>query len=711
MIVYTDVAAQQAPKASWIWYPGDLDIWVSNKMQNRRTERGAFLPPFWKMDSHYVLVEFHKEFNLAKPEEVNLYVEGQYNVKLDGQAFSGYPKKITVPAGKHKLSLKVYGQDRVPAILVQGKTIVSDESWLSTFEDKEWIDQSGKASEKSGTTFVAAGSWDLSDPLLPPSQFKLSTKPMDAVKTTKVDKGILVDFGKETFGFLKLQGLKGTGKLHIYYGESKEEALSASHSETLDLLEIDLKSKRDSVIELSKAFRYVNCQPEGDVSLDGVSMLYEYAPVTEKGSFQCSDEQVNKIYETSKYTFHLNTREFFIDGIKRDRWVWSGDAYQSYLMNYYSFNESPIVKRTLLAQRGKDPVTAHINTIMDYSFYWFLGIYDYYQYSGDQKFVQDIYPRMKSLMDYVLNRRNKDGLLEWMPGDWIFIDWADKLSKDGEVSFEQLLFCRSLETMALCADMTKDTEAAANYRKLAADLKAKIFKLYWDEKKQALVHSRVNGKPTENVTRYANMFGIFFDYFTPSQKQGVKQQVLMNDKINKITTPYMRFYELEALCAMGEQSYVLKQMKDYWGGMLDLGATSFWEEYNPDKTGAEHYAMYGRPFGKSLCHAWGASPIYLLGKYYLGIKPVLPGYETYVVEPTLGGLEWMEGKVPTPSGTINLYCSKKEIRLKSDEGTGVLRFKSTVKPTVKGGEVIEVGKRTYEVKIEKGREYTVSYAK
>jgi hypothetical protein len=64
---------------------------------------------------------------------------------------------------------------------------------------------------------------------------------------------------------------------------------------------------------------------------------------------------------------------------------------------------------------------------------------------------------------------------------------------------------------------------------------------------------------------------------------------------------------------MNEQNYVLKEMKDYWGGMLKLGATSFWEEYNPQKKGAEHYAMYGREFGKSLCHAWGASPIYLLG--------------------------------------------------------------------------------------------------
>jgi alpha-L-rhamnosidase len=146
----------QAQKASWIWYPGDFDIYKSNVMQNRRTERGSFFPVFWKMDSHYVLVDFHKEFILSQPEEVKLYVEGTYNVKIDGQAISGFPKAIQIPAGKHKLSLKVYNQAHVPAIFVQGKTVVSDETWLSTFEDKEWIDASGKTSDKSGTTFVSA---------------------------------------------------------------------------------------------------------------------------------------------------------------------------------------------------------------------------------------------------------------------------------------------------------------------------------------------------------------------------------------------------------------------------------------------------------------------------------------------------------------------------------------------------------------------------
>jgi Glycogen debranching enzyme len=698
-----------AQQATWIWYPGDFEIWLANDMQNRRTERGTFFPPFWKLDNHYVLMDFHKDVDLAAPEQVNLYIEGQYNVKIDGKAFEGAPTQVTVPAGKHRINIKVFNRDKVPAIYVKGTTIVSDSSWLLTYEDKEWIDETGKASDQSGTTWLHAGYWNFNDPHTPPSAFKLATEPYSPVKVERQGRNMLVDFGRETFGFIRLHGVQGKGKVSLYYGESREEALATETCETLDRLELNSPQKSDSTMELSKAFRFVNVELAPGIDIDSISMLYEYLPVADRGTFRCNDEQINKIWEVAAYTLHLNTREFFIDGIKRDRWIWSGDANQSYLMNYYLLFDSPSVTRTMMALRGKDPVTSHINTIMDYTFYWFLSIYDYYLYTGDQSFIQQFYPRMQSLMQYCLQRRNKDGMMEGLAGDWVFIDWAEGLSKKGEISFEQLLFCRSLETMALCANMVNDTKGAEEYSKLAADMKQKLFNIYWNETKKALVHSRVNGQPTDNVTRYTNMFAIFFNYFTPEQQQAVKTSVLLNNDIQKITTPYMRFYELEALCALGEQDYVLKEMKTYWGGMLDLGATSFWEEYNPAKKGVEHYAMYGRPFGKSLCHAWGASPIYLLGKYYLGVKPLSAGYATWEAVPELGGLKWMEGKVPTPKGDISMYVSTTQIKIKADEGTGTLRFKSKSKPVCKGVTINSKGNNEYELTVEAGKEYVVKY--
>ena len=106
--------------------------------------------------------------------------------------------------------------------------------------------------------------------------------------------------------------------------------------------------------------------------------------------------------------------------------------------------------------------------------------------------------------------------------------------------------------------------------------------------------------------------------------------------------------------------------------MLREGATSFWEKYNPEEKGIQHLSMYGRPYGKSLCHAWGASPIYIIGKYFLGVRPAMPGYETYEIRPILGGLEWMEGEVPTPFGKISVKMNQQEVSVFSDGGKGTL---------------------------------------
>lgn len=710
---------------TWIWYPGDYEIWLGNRMNNRRTERGAFFPPFWKIDSHYVVVEFSKQLNLSGPEEIFIAAEGKYNVKLDGKLQFGMPETLLLPAGTHNLNIKVWNQSTPPAIYVKGKTVNSDATWRVTYEDKEWIDESGKASDTSATIYMDAGCWNFDGATQLPSQFRLMrTLHQPTSRATQPEGGILYDFGKETFGYLTLKNLSGKGIIDIYYGESPEEAKDKAYCETLDKLQLEAGQVTDLAIrqtsplsgieneytlENSKAFRYVYITHEPGVQIGEVSMQYEYLPEEYRGTFRCNDEELNRIWEVGAYTMHLTTREFFIDGIKRDRWVWSGDAIQSYLMNYYLFFDSELVKRTIWLLRGKDPVTSHSNTIMDYTFYWFLSVYDYYLYSGDRQFVNQLYPRMQTMMDYVLGRTNKNGMVEGMSGDWVFVDWADGyLDKKGELSFEQVLCCRSLETMALCAGLVGDRTNQQKYEKLAATLKAKLETTFWNASKQALVHNSINGVQSDAVTRYANMFSVFFNYLTPEKQQAIKHSVLLNDSILKITTPYMRFYELEALCALGEQETVMQEMKAYWGGMLKEGATSFWEKYNPEESGTQHLSMYGRPYGKSLCHAWGASPIYLLGKYYLGVKPVKEGYKEFSITPVLGGLKWMEGSVPTPNGNIHIHMDRKMIKVRATEGKGYLTIKSCRQPKANIGTVEKIDENTWRLWIDTPEERIVS---
>ena len=694
---------QANDKPTWIWYPGDFEIWLGNIFNNRRTERGAMFPPFWKQDSHYVTVEFSKVFTLDRAETITVAAEGQFNFALDGKL--QFPaKEYTIPTGKHKLNVKVWNQATPPALFVNGKTIKTDSTWLATYEDKLWIDENGVA-HGSGI-YVPAASWNFDAIDTPPSQFRLKRKEQRPVSATIPDgfpSGVLYDFGRETFGYLKVSGLKGT--VRVYYGESREEALDRDYCETLDVLSGSagdvLSGSADSVLSGcsgsgftvagSKAFRFVYIEKEDGASYDEVLMDYEYAPfdTQRSGSFRCSDDEINRIWDVAAYTMDLTTREFFMDGIKRDRWTWSGDAIQSYLMNYYLRFDAECVKRTIRQLRGKDPVTAHVNTIMDYTFYWFKSIHDYFEYTGDVSFVREMWPRMVSLMDYVEGRLNGQGMAEGQADDWIFVDWVDfPMHKRGTLAFEQILLMKAMETMALCAELVGDGGGTAGgsgcrhgmatnakkYGARAAALREKIRGTFWSDERKAFFHAVEDGTLNRQITKFPNMFAILYGLAGEEERRDIMQGVMLNPDIPAITTPYMRFYELETLLLDGRHGQVLQEIRDYWGGMLREGATSFWEKYNPEEIGAEHLAMYGRPYGKSLCHAWGASPIYLIGKYYLGVRPTKPGYEEFEVRPNLGDLEWITGDVPTPNGLIHVEMSRHEIKVRATEGRGTLYY-------------------------------------
>lgn len=691
----------------WITYPADFEIWLGNKFNNRRTERGAMFPPFWKQDSHYVTVEFSTVVNLAESEEVEIYCEGKFNLMLDGKLQYGQPSRFMVPCGEHKLNFKVWNQATPPALFVKGKTIETDSSWLATYEDKIWIDENGIA-HGSGIYKPAATSPYFLEAEQPPSGFKLDTRPMMPVRFENTEGGRLYDFGKEMMGLLRIDNIKFTGSIEIYYGESREEALDHEHCETLD--KIDVVPGMSRTLE-SKAFRYVHVlftSTHGNTHGTQVWAHYEYLyhDVTQSGTFRCNDEEMNRIWEVGAYTMDLTTREFFVDGIKRDRWTWSGDAIQSYLMNYYLRFDTECVKRTIRQLRGKDPVTSHVNTIMDYTFYWFKSVLDYYTYTADIDFVRELYPRMGKLMNFVLGRLDEEGLAVGQPDDWIFVDWVDfPMHKRGVLAFEQILFAKALETMMMCAELLRDnpmenapqgsisaerySSDAIKYSCLFKDVREKIDAHFWDETRKAYMHSIEEDGLNTMVTKFPNMFAILFGYADDRRTAEIMQNVMLNPDIEAITTPYMRFYELESLCMYGQYETVTREIKSYWGGMLNEGATSFWEKYVPQEKGREHLQMYGRPYGKSLCHAWGASPVYLLGKYYLGIRPTAPGYRRWECRPNLGGLEWMEGSVPTPYGPIYIKVDKDEV---------------TIQSPVTGGKVHVFGK---EVSVDTTEEITI----
>ncbi|XRF77933.1 hypothetical protein OGM84_08045 [Pediococcus acidilactici] len=164
------------------------------------------------------------------------------------------------------------------------------------------------------------------------------------------------------------------------------------------------------------------------------------------GIFKSDDPLLNQIWQVSLRTFKLCSDLFFIDGIKRDRWIWGGDAYQDNFINQYSFFNEEVDRRTILALRGHDEVRQHINTIVDYSLLWIISIYNHYEMSGDRDFLQMIMPRMEKMMDYLLAQTNSLGFIIGRPQDWIFVDWSP-IDKEGPVAAEQMFLLQALKAI------------------------------------------------------------------------------------------------------------------------------------------------------------------------------------------------------------------------------------------------------------------------
>lgn len=637
-------------KSKWIWFPDDFEIELANRFMAKRYERDVFIPPFWKQYSCYKNVKFQKTVKLSREETVRIDVEGKFNVELDGAYVYNVKDTLTLPAGEHELLITVYNDKGLPCLRVEGESVVTDDTWRVTCNDHVFHPA------KCDNGLIAEG--------MTPNSVRLPTEELLPTQTIPTDGGIVYDFGKEIFAFVRLEGIADASDPVIYYGESLQEVSDPEHCE---LLSTDLVFDGDrATTEISKAFRYVYVK---GVRFRSITALFEYLPLERKNYFVCDDELLNRIYEVSQYTLSLNTREFLIDGIKRDRWVWGGDAYQSYLMHYYSYFDKSVIKRTMTALFGKSPFDLYMNHIMDYTFMWVIGFYEYYCYTGDEEYVRENLYKVFEVMDHCLGRRGENGWMDTRPGDWVFVDWA-ALDNSGEVCFEQILMVAALKNCIALAELFGEKERVEKYAAILSETEGKLEE-FWDEEKKAYIYSFKNGKADGVVVKHPNLFALLYDLCDEQRKQVIAENVLKNPEVPAITTPYMRFFELAACCEIGETEYVLNEIRDYWGGMLSEGATTFWEAYDKTQKGNEKYAMYGRAYGKSLCHAWGASPLYLIGKYVVGLTPVDYG-SSFLLKPQPAGLQRFSARLPLTKGTVEVSVTPEAVSVYSSELDGRL---------------------------------------
>lgn len=525
----------------------------------------------------------------------------------------------------------------IPALLVETKSISTD--------DKHW------EWEAKGNNAEPATHYPQNQSGLPPHRLE---DPVIIVKPVSV-KDNLYDFGRELFGYIVIQS---KDKPIISAGESIPEALDTTGK---------FKEQSAALINISKglwrtkhllAFRYVY-----PLNNEAKNIWTEavFRPETYKGAFACSDSILTKIWMNSAYTLRLCMHDFLLDGVKRDRLPWAGDLAMSLLVNAYTFSDKELVRRSLVALGREGIKEKDINGIVDFSLWWIISQDQYQLYYADMDHLQKEWERIKEILNTLSSNTDADGFLVPRKDTWLFIDWV----KQEKWTALQVLWWWAQNSAANLARRVGDYKAANYWINNAKKFKGVLSKASWSESEQRWLSK--NDTMSE-ITRHPNFFAVVSGLADQNQYAGIRA-LLQGDKVNPVGTPYMAGFEVMGLSRLGDTEYMLRRVKEYWGGMLQKDATTFWEAYDPLENGTIQYSFYKRPYGKSLCHAWSSGPAAFLPSGLFGLKPTADGWKRFTLHPNLGTLRWASVSVPTKYGNITVDIKNKDIQIVIPKGT------------------------------------------
>lgn len=556
-----------------------------------------------------------------------------------------------------------------PDGVVAPPLVMSDSAWKSAavftqgwqvpgFNDSAWKPVTSLGSIESNVDFFQ---WNADAGMyawpgyLGEAPFMANCRLNPATITHQPD-GLLLDFGREFNGRILLTAGAHDLHAHIRYGESMGELLHAPYLGDVPLLVPAGHEARGP----KSGFRYALISFSSDSSGAGIYAEAIYDPVTPAGYFESSDARVNRIWQTAAYTAHLSMQDSILDGIKRDRGRWIGDDEVIDRVIADVYGDRRLVRAGLEDAIGPAPVMEQVNGLPGYSAWWVISEAEYVRRGGDLRQFREVKGRMLELLRLMEGELNAQSLYTGAGGGKPFVDWAPGLSGDSPearraVHFEYLLAFRRAAWL-LCLAGDKADAAKYNAR---ADAMAQAAQEY--------LHS-ANGAFGDRwqTNAIAVLAGAVK---TAAQRETVWRVLARTINGRKpeedIITPYYGSYLLAAMAKLGHKREALAWMRTYWGGMLDEGATSFWEAWDPAWAGPDphaHLEADGKVgYNASLSHGWSSGPTAWVMEELLGVTPIEPGYRKVQVRPDLAGLKWIRGAVATPLGPVRVKASDRQV--------------------------------------------------
>jgi len=467
---------------------------------------------------------------------------------------------------------------------------------------------------------------------------------------------IVLDFGRELTGRVEIVSDSDTpATVTVQMGESESEAMKVPflgvNQMTIPPHGIGYGPK--SAFRYAK-IRYVGGGPE--LHFKSIHVDHIFYPVTYAGSFESSDPLLNRIWETGAYTAHLCMQDGVWDASKRDRGRWMGDTDVSGRVIEDVFGDRQLMEDTLDRLMGLPPVDQHVNGIPGYSSFWFTGVADYYRHTGSKQFLEREHERMVQLLNFVDGEFDERNIYANKSKVWLYVDWSPELNGDTPETRRAttLEFYRAYRDAAWLLRESGDMANADKYDRRATELKAGAEKYLLDASTGTFgPRWQTNAAAVIGGAAGPEQYGAIWDH--------VLSQVGGSTK-GLIISPYYNYYVIRAMAETGHRQEALAWIRQYWGGMLREGATSFWEAYDPSWYKEDFHSSLQADnrsgYFVSLAHGWSAGPTAWLMEQVLGIQPTGAGFSTVNIRPDLVDLSWARGAEPTPKGLLKVSARK-----------------------------------------------------
>ena len=433
--------------------------------------------------------------------------------------------------------------------------------------------------------------------------------------------GYLIDMGKEVAGFLDLDfKSEKKQKLTISYGEHLENGNVCRKIGDRDF-SVEYIAKRGENTYLNTfrrlAGRYLFIESESEISISYAGIRPVQYPAKQTGA-RWKDALRQKIYDVGVYTLLCCMHEHYEDCPWREQALYTMDSRNQMLCGYFSFRGSAYQRENiLLISEGvrKDGLLSICfpggidYPIPFFSLAYVMQVSEYLEYTKDVSILKKIRPAIDGIMSVFTSRVEENGLIaDFEAPCWNFYEWTDgsynewqigrKKSESCEKQYDLLLNCFYI---AACDYYAKITGIRIPVQKTAEGVKNTFFN-------EARNSFRLSTATPEKYSQLGNAMAILAGV----ADETVAETTIRDKSLIRISLSMNTFY-YDALLKTNPnyKNFILSDIQEKYGRMLEAGATTFWETEN----GGADFEGAG-----SLCHGWSAMPVYyyhlLNGKEY-----------------------------------------------------------------------------------------------